>query len=211
MFKLLGKRGGGIGYLGVPSSQMQSPSPEMTEWGTHVYAQLLSNQMDSPSMSPNFTSSISLTLLLGGGLLRTPSRYTHPHRCISSHSQVCLLQEDPVWLRPHLPPLLTYCISCIHLFTPCLPIPGSPPQCPHFWTYISFTQTLSNWMKGWVMEWMVTAWVPSTLLLHLKPGVFLSSFLSYLPSSSYVSVEWKTNIEIKEIQSSGSVGWIKYF
>ena len=32
MFTLLGKRGG-TGYLEVPSSQMQSPSPEMTELG----------------------------------------------------------------------------------------------------------------------------------------------------------------------------------
>ena len=181
--------------------------------GVHMYTHSLCRTKWTPSMSPNFTSSNFLTLLLGGGLLCTPSRYTHPHRCISSHS--CL----PPSGRPHLaPPTSASPSDLLHLLHPLVYALSAnpwdtppPPQCPHFWTYISFTQTLSDWMKGWVMEWLITAWVPSTLLLHLKPGVFLSSFLSYLPSSSYFSVEWKTNIEIKEIQSSGSVGWIKYF
>ena len=77
--------------------------------------------MDTPAMSPNFTSSFSLTLLLGGGVCSIPHLDTPTlSRCISSHSQV--------WLHPHLPPILTSCISCINLFTPRLLTPGSPSQ-----------------------------------------------------------------------------------
>ena len=78
-----------------------------------MYTHSLCRTKWTPSMSPNFTSSNFLTLLLGGGLLCTPSRYTHPHRCISSHS--CL----PPSGRPHLaPPTSASPSDLLHLLHP---------------------------------------------------------------------------------------------
>ena len=159
MFKLLGKRGGALAIWRSQVVRCNLLPLKWQSWGTHVYAQSLSNQMDTPAMSPNFTSSISLTLLLGGGVCSVPHLDTPTlTRCISSHFQV--------WLHPHLPPILTYCISCINLFTPRLLTP---------WVTLSSVHTsehTSHWHRLWATEWKVEWWSEWWLREYQAPFSF---------------------------------------